>query len=40
MTAVTLNRNDAITNLTLSLLEDSGWYKVNWSLAEPFYWGY
>lgn len=24
---------------TLKLLEDSGWYQINYSMAEPFFWG-
>ncbi|KAK5576769.1 hypothetical protein RB653_007913 [Dictyostelium firmibasis] len=28
-----------ITNLTLALLQDSGWYDINSSLAEPLMWG-
>jgi len=28
-----------MSNLTLSLLEDSGWYKVNRTFAEHFLWG-
>ena len=27
------------TALTLAALEDSGWYKANYSMAEPFEWG-
>jgi hypothetical protein len=29
----------AFSEFTLSLFEDSGWYKVNYALAEPLYWG-
>jgi hypothetical protein len=28
-----------ISNLTLSLLDDTGWYEVNYSMAEPYPWG-
>ncbi|EAL73588.1 hypothetical protein DDB_G0268270 [Dictyostelium discoideum AX4] len=28
-----------ITNLTLALLQDSGWFDINSSLAEPLMWG-
>jgi len=28
-----------ITKFTLALLEGSGWYKVNYAMADPFYWG-
>jgi hypothetical protein len=32
--------NDArITQFTLALLESSGWYQVNYNMAEPFFWG-
>ena len=27
----------SISNFTLYLLEDSGWYKVNYAVAESFY---
>jgi hypothetical protein len=28
-----------ISNITLALLEDSGWYMPDYSLAEPMWWG-
>jgi hypothetical protein len=28
-----------ITNVTLKLFESSGWYQVDYSSAEPFWWG-
>lgn len=28
-----------ITNVTLALLEDSGWYKPDYTSAEPMWWG-
>lgn len=28
-----------ISEITLSLLEDTGWYEANWSMAEPLPWG-
>jgi len=32
--------NDArLTEFTLALLEGSGWYSVNYAMAEPIYWG-
>lgn len=31
--------NVIISKLTLALLEDSGWYKVNYNYAEPFFYG-
>lgn len=31
--------NLKITNLTLSLFVDSGWYQVDWSMAESISWG-
>ncbi len=27
------------SNLTLSLMDDSGWYYINYKYSEPFYWG-
>jgi len=32
-------RNSALSGFTLSLLRDSGWYKVNMNRAEPMFWG-
>jgi hypothetical protein len=29
----------AFSGLTLALLEDSGWYHVNYSAADPLAWG-
>lgn len=31
--------NPVFSGLTLSLLEDSGWYRVNYSVADPLFWG-
>ena len=28
-----------ISKLTLSLLEDMGWYKINYDMAEKLFWG-
>mmetsp|Transcript_39949 Transcript_39949/g.35662 ORF Transcript_39949/g.35662 Transcript_39949/m.35662 type:complete len:96 (-) Transcript_39949:838-1125(-) len=28
-----------ISKFTLAFLEGTGWYIVNYSMAEPFYWG-
>ena len=28
-----------VSEITLALLEDMGWYECNWSLAEPLAWG-
>lgn len=33
------DRELVISNITLSLFRDTGWYSVNYSLAEPFYMG-
>jgi leishmanolysin len=33
------SRNPAISNLSLSALDDTGWYGVNYSMAEPYPWG-
>jgi hypothetical protein len=30
--------NESISNFSLKLLEDSGWYEVNYDMAEPFFW--
>lgn len=34
-----INGNLKLTGFILSLLEDSGWYKVNFDLEEPLFWG-
>jgi len=31
--------NPAFSRLTLALMEDTGWYKVNYEMAEPLQWG-
>jgi hypothetical protein len=31
--------NNVLTNITLSVFEDSGWYKPNYSFAEDTLWG-
>jgi len=28
-----------IDNITLSVFEDSGWYRVNYAVADNFIWG-
>lgn len=28
-----------LSKFTLAILEDSGWYKVDYMQAQPFYWG-
>jgi leishmanolysin len=33
-------QNPVFSALTLSLLQDSGWYYINYELAEPMLWGY
>jgi len=38
MTAAEIN-DARITEFTLALLEGTGWYKVNYAMAEPIYWG-
>lgn len=38
MTGV-FTQNSAFSRLTLALMEDTGWYKVDYSMAEPLYWG-
>jgi len=32
-------RDARITKFTLSLLDSTGWYKVNYKMQEPIYWG-
>lgn len=32
-------RNAALSGFTLSVLEDSGWYVVDYTKAEPIFWG-
>ena len=38
MTGV-FTQNSAFSRLTLALMEDTGWYKVNYDMAEPLQWG-
>jgi len=38
MTASQMN-DQRISYLTLKLLESTGWYQVNYGMADPFYWG-
>lgn len=38
MTANTVS-DPVMTDFTLAVLESSGWYKVNYSMTEPFHWG-
>lgn len=33
------SRNPVFSGLTLALFEDSGWYTVDYSVAEPLLWG-
>lgn len=35
----THTQNPVITNITLALMEDTGWYKPNYYMAEPLVWG-
>ncbi|CAK5086317.1 unnamed protein product [Meloidogyne enterolobii] len=35
----THTQNPVYSRLTLALMEDSGWYKANYSVAEPLHWG-
>ncbi|KAH7693184.1 Protein Y43F4A.1 a, partial [Aphelenchoides avenae] len=36
----THTQNPVYSRLTLALMEDSGWYKSNYSVAEPLHWGH
>jgi hypothetical protein len=38
MTASSM-QDGALSKFTLAFFEDSGWYKVDYSLAEEMYWG-
>lgn len=38
MTASSI-KNAAFSKFTMALLVDSGWYDIEWSLLEPFYYG-
>ena len=38
MTASTVT-DPVVSEFTLALLEGTGWYKVDYSVAEPFHWG-
>lgn len=31
--------NPVLSELTLALFDDSGWYRVNYSHAKPLLWG-
>lgn len=31
--------NLVLSKFTLKLMEDSGWYQINYSMGEPFFWG-
>lgn len=35
----THTQNPVYSRITLALMEDTGWYKVNYSLAQPLEWG-
>jgi len=39
MTASEMDYRRAISVFSLALLEDSGWYQVNYGLTENYYWG-
>lgn len=39
MTASGISGDAAISNFTLKLLDDSGWYQVNYSKVDPIFWG-
>ena len=34
-----ISADSAISEITLALLDDMGWYTVNWSMAQPMTWG-
>ena len=34
-----VTQNSVFSRLTLALMEDTGWYKVNYQMAEPLQWG-
>ena len=29
-----------VSEFTLALMEDSGWYKVDYNYSEPYFWGH
>lgn len=35
----TFSQNSVFSRFTLALMEDTGWYKVDYSMAEPLVWG-
>ncbi|XP_013398644.1 leishmanolysin-like peptidase [Lingula anatina] len=35
----TYTQNPKISRITLALMEDTGWYRVNYAMAEPLQWG-
>jgi len=35
----THTQNPVYSRLTFALMEDTGWYKPNYELAEPLHWG-
>lgn len=35
----THTQNAVYSRLTFALTEDSGWYKANYSMAQPLLWG-
>lgn len=35
----THTQSPVFSRITLALMEDSGWYKVNYSMASPLNWG-
>ena len=32
-------QNPVISRLSLALMEDTGWYRANYSMAQPLKWG-
>jgi len=35
----THTQNPVYSRMTLALMEDTGWYKANYSMAQPLSWG-
>lgn len=35
----THTQNPTISRITLALMEDTGWYRANYSMAQPMTWG-
>lgn len=36
----THTQNPAYSRITLALMEDTGWYRANYHLAQPLKWGH